>query len=219
MNNDLYVSHNRPFFLKEIQSLSNLYLDPLFEIFKNNGGHIFPHHSKPIQLVIDFKTGANKTYRKLQEILIPYHSMLTRWENGFEIPGAITIVISGNRPVKRMAEKTNRWMCLDGRLEDIGKNYSPSLMPVISDKYSKVFGWNIFSKPPSQEKLLRLHAVSNNVHAEGKKLRLWGSPENELVWNALLEAGADIINTDSLSQLSTYFLEKETSTPMASGSK
>lgn len=219
MNNNLYVSHNRPFLLKETQSLTHLYLEPLFEMFQLNGGQIFAQYNRPIHLVIDFKSNANKSYEKLQEILIPFQAMLTRWENGYEIPGAITIMISGNRPVRKLVEKKDRWMCLDGRLEDIGKNYDPSLMPVISDKYSKVFGWNIFSKPPTQEKLLRLHSVANNVHAEGKKLRLWNSPENELVWNALLEAGADIINTDSISQLSIYFSEKESSAPMASGAK
>ena len=215
INKNLFISHYRPLIINQEKNLSQLYLKPLFEIFKMNNGRIFPQSDQPIYLVVDFKTNAKKTLAALQEILIPYHAMLTRWEDGNEITGAVTILISGNRPIKQLLEKEKRWVCLDGRLEDIGQNYSPSLMPIISDKYSKVFGWTIFSKPPSQEKLLHLHQVANNIHAEGKKFRLWKSPENELVWNAMLEAGVDVINTDSLIALSNYFYKKEASIPMA----
>ena len=145
--------------------------------------------------------------------------MLTQWVDGIEILGAVTISFSCNRPINEVIAKANRWLCLDGRLEDIGKNYSSDVMPMISDKYSKVFGWTIFTKPPSTEKLFSLNTIAERVHAEGKKLRLWKSPEHELVWDALLDAGTDIINTDSLTMLSEYFYQKESDTPMASGGK
>lgn len=208
INKQLYVSHNRPLFLNRENQLTPLYLNPLLELFNLNGGRIFPEYNQTIYLVIDFKTNANLTLAALQDVLEPYRDMLTRWKNGIEIPNAITIMITGNRPIEQLVKQKERWVCLDGRLEDIGKNFSPEIMPMISDKYSKIFGWSILSKTPSKEKLFQLNKVSNNTHAEGKKLRLWKSPENELVWDSILGAGVDVINTDSLERLSSYFYDR-----------
>jgi len=219
INDVLYVSHLRPIFPKKERTLTQLYLAPLYNQFLKSNGRFFPQSDQPIHLMIDFKTGKNRTYEKLMEVIQPYQEMFSYWENDQENEGAIRIIISGNRPIKKVLAEKKRWVQIDGRIRDLGKKYAPSFMPMVSDKFSKVCGWTVFSKRPSFEKLQKLNSVANKVHAEGKKFRLWKSPEDELVWETMLEQGVDIINTDSLKMLSNFLNDKIPQTPMANQSK
>src|SRR5262249_16114913 len=46
------------------------------------------------------------------------------------------------------------------------------------------------------------------AHEHGRKVRFWATPEKEAVWNELLAAGADYINTDKLDELQKFLLAK-----------
>ena len=96
---------------------------------------------------------------------------------------------------------------IDGRPEDVGKGYANDLMPVISDSYKNWSTWKGRSKPSGQE-LQRIKELSLRVHAEGKKLRLWATPDNEMAWHELLQAGVDLINTDHLKELNLFLTSK-----------
>ena len=115
--------------------------------------------------------------------------------------------LSGNRPVNTMIKEGYTGIGIDGRPGDLGKGYSVELMPVISDNFKNWSGWNGKSKPSAND-LLRVRNLAKGVHAEGKKLRLWAAPDNEMSWTALLEAGVDFINTDRLAELNYFFSNK-----------
>lgn len=208
INGELYVNHLRPLFPDKERTLTKLYLQPLYEGFLQSNGRFFPNTDQPIQLMIDIKTNKNRTYEKLKKVLTPYQKMLTYWDNNNEHRGAVNIILSGHRPIEKVMNEKKRWVQLDGRIRDLGKNYSPALMPLISDKFSKVAGWSIFSKKISAEKLKKMNQIAARVHDEGKKFRLWKSPEDVKVWENMLQHGVDIINTDSLGMLSNFLLEK-----------
>jgi hypothetical protein len=94
-------------------------------------------------------------------------------------------------------------IALDGRPDDLGKGIAPELMPVISDHYSNWSAWQAKSEAQPGD-LARIRELADRVHAEGKKLRLWAIPDNEIAWKGLLESGVDLINTDRLSELHKY---------------
>jgi hypothetical protein len=81
------------------------------------------------------------------------------------------------------------------------------MMPVISDTYKKWSDWNGQSAAKEND-LMKIKQLAEKVHAEGKKLRLWAIPDNELAWDALLRAGVDVINTDHLQELDTFLSKR-----------
>lgn len=204
IRNEIYVAHRRPIFPRRDKTLSRLYLEPLFQLFQQQG-QIFPQDNCPIYLLLDIKSNAAKTYERLKKTILPYQTMLSSWENNVEKRGVVRLILSGNRPIDRVVKESKRWFLLDGRIEDIGKKYPVELMPMISDRFAKVLGRHYFGKTLSAEQEKRLRVIAHQVHREGKKLRLWNSPEKESIWAALLEGGADIINTDQLFQVATFF--------------
>ena len=70
------------------------------------------------------------------------------------------------RPRKAIAAETNRFIFLDGTIEDLGKGIPAVLMPVISDNYSKYIGWKGQGEIPA-EKLEKVREYIRQTHAEG----------------------------------------------------
>jgi len=203
INDDIYVYHKRPIFLNKNKTLTNCYLQPLFNLIEKKGT-VFSQSNHTLYLILDIKTDAVKTYEKLKLILNPFNSILTHWKNGVIKNNAVTIVLSGNRPVEMVFQEQERWVAIDGRIEDIEKNYDAQFMPMVSDKYSKVFGFSIFSKKPSVEKLKRLLEISKSIQKQGKLFRLWGIPERRTIWESLLKNGLDLISTDRIKELNDF---------------
>jgi hypothetical protein len=204
IDNELFVSHMTPLFLSKEKTLRQCYLEPLREVIGCNGGRVFPQGDLPLHLMIDIKTGAAATYERLKTYLEPYRQMLTSFENGVKTERAVTIFLSGNRPVEQILAEKSTFMCLDGRIEDLGKGIPSDLMPVVSERFSNIFGWEIFGQEHTENQWLTLQRLARLTHAEGKKLRLWASPEREEVWQKLLDAGCDLLNTDELERLRRF---------------
>ncbi len=199
----LYVSHNHPSKRKNKQQLKALYLEPLKKLVKQNGGSVYPGDEDTFYLMIDLKTEAESTYAALYEQLKAYQSMLTTIENGQYRKGAVTVFLSGNRPIEKVLKEPLVLAALDGRPSDLGKGYTAEVMPVISHQYSKHLKWRGNGAMPEEE-WQKLQDLVNQVHHEGKKLRLWASPEKLEVWEKLYEAGVDFINTDQLALLAQF---------------
>jgi len=205
LNDSLYVSHYRPLFPNSKKTLSKLYLEPLFKIQHLNKGHIFPNQPRPLVLMVDIKTEAEKTYQKLKEVLVPYQEMLCSWENKKEQTRAVKIIISGNRPIQTILQEELRYVQVDGRLDDLAYDYPADFMPIISDNFTKVFGFTFFKKKNLKPKeLKKLSDLNKKIHAQNKIIRLWNSPEEENVWGQLIQHGVDLINTDQLEKLNIY---------------
>lgn len=84
VKNQLYVSHDHPKKLKPEITLESLYLDPLKEHIAQHNGHVYPDYNGFFYLMIDFKTAAASTYKKLKSVLTDYLSMLSLVEDGKE---------------------------------------------------------------------------------------------------------------------------------------
>lgn len=202
----IYVSHNRPLKKSKKILLEQLYLKPLEAIVKKNGGSVYPNCDSTFYLMIDIKTEAESTYQALQALLERYESMLTTVQGAYRIEGAVTIFLSGNRPINTVLETPKRLAGIDGRPSDIGKGYSAAFMPVISDNYNNHLRWRGNGTPPVED-LEKLQTWVAMAHAEGKKVRLWASPDQPIVWETLLNLGVDLLNADDLKGLSDYLLQ------------
>ena len=218
LKNRLVVAHRRPLRPSKAKDLQELYLDPLLEIY-NRQGYFYKDHPEPIFLMIDIKTDAETTYAKLLEIIEPYKSMLTSFVDGVEVPGAVTLIITGNRPIETIAAESERWVAIDGRPLDLGKGYPVNLMPMVSEKYSTILGWTTTLGTKSAKNILKVQDFVSKAQAEGRLTRLWKIPENVNAWNWLTYHGVDLLNTDNLPKLHDYLRSAQSGPNYAKKSK
>jgi hypothetical protein len=194
----LLVAHDRDK-VKPDRTLQALYLDPLRERVRQNNGRVY-RGGPSVTLLIDVKSDAEKTYAVLREVLKEYVAMLTRFSPDKTETNAVTIVISGNRSRQIMTEERIRYAAYDGRLDDLTGANSKHLIPMISDNWSRLFKWNGVGPMPEGEKATLVETVTK-AHQQGRRVRFWATPDVSAVWNELLAAGVDLINTDDLAGL------------------
>ena len=95
--------------------------------------------------------------------------MLTYVEENAVVEGSLTIILLSNKPSLDYIEKLSpRYVFLDGRLSDIGKNTSVNLMPLISANWREHFKWR-GKGPITNDELTALEEIILKVYYEGKK--------------------------------------------------
>ena len=191
--------------LKPDRTLERLYLDPLRERVKANGGRVY-RDGPPFFLLIDVKTEADRTYAALDVVLAGYADLLSVVRNGKFEERAVTVVVSGNRASERIAAQPVRYAGIDGRLTDLDADVPAHLLPWISDNWTKEFGWRGEGPMPEAERA-KLRQIVQKAHGKGRLVRFWATPEKVEVWKELRAAGVDLINTDKLADLRRYLLE------------
>ena len=187
------------------RTLEVLYLAPLAARVERNGGRVFPHGPE-FTLMIDVKSDATNSYRTLKVVLERYASMLTRFRADRTETNAVTIIISGNRARELMLTETSRLAAYDGRLADLSSTASPHFIPLISDNWTQHFKWRARAEDgvfPELERT-KLRELVGRAHAQGRRLRLWATPDQPAMWKELRDAGVDLINTDKLEELSGF---------------
>ena len=201
VDGQLLVAHDRDK-VQPARTLAALYLDPLRERIRQNGGHVHPD-GPPIILLIDVKSEAGATYAVLHEMLARYAGMLTTYRGARIEPGAVTAIVSGNRARAVMAAQAVRYAALDGRIDDLTTDAPATLIPLVSDNWAKVFSWRGDIPMPAAERE-RLREFVRLAHARGRLLRFWNNPERPEVWRELRAAGVDLIGTDDLPRLRDF---------------
>jgi hypothetical protein len=152
--------------------------------------------------LIDIKTDGEATYRALRPLLEKYADLLTHFAAGLVNERAITVVISGNRARDVIAAEAERLVGIDVRLDDLrSRSDLPSdLAPLVSDNWQMNFQWRGEGSMAPQEREY-LQRLVRTAHDQGRKVRFWATPENEAVWDVLLDAQVDLIGTDELDRL------------------
>lgn len=197
---ELRVGHN--FVTDQWPTLQELYFIPLDSLINANKGTVYAASQQPFFLMIDLKTDGEETYRRLKSVLHTYQILLCT-----ERTCPVKIFLSGQRPLSTIVKEGYAGIGIDGRPEDLGKQYPIELMPVISDNFNNWSSWD--GKNAINDKdIQRIKTLAQRVHAEGKKLRFWAIPDTEMVWKVLLDAGVDLINTDHLPELNAFLTSK-----------
>ncbi|MCX7993053.1 MAG: phosphatidylinositol-specific phospholipase C/glycerophosphodiester phosphodiesterase family protein [Fimbriimonadales bacterium] len=182
--------------LRPDRTLESLYLDPLRARAKQFRGKIYPD-APHFYLLIDVKSDAQTTYTALRKALERYQDLFTHYEGERRIERAVQAVLSGNRvPVEQLQRERVRLVGYDGRLSDLEGNTSPTLMPWVSDNWMRLFRWNGRGALPEEEHT-KLRQLVQKAHAKGYKLRFWATADVPPVWEALWDAGVDLIGTDT----------------------
>lgn len=202
----LLVAHDRD----EVQSgrtLERLYLEPLRE--RAHSGRIYPN-GPSIILLIDIKSEAEATYAVLRHVLRQYADILTVFTAGARDEGAVTAIISGNRPRATMSTEPIRYAAYDGRLEDLDADSlaSPHFIPLVSNNWAAIARWYGEGEFPEAGRQ-RLQAVVQKAQAQGRMLRFWATGDNPAVWQVIYEAGVDWLGSDDLGKLRTFLIEAE----------
>ncbi len=199
----LFVAHDRKD-VKPERTLAALYLDPLRARVKQNGGRVY-RGGPTIALLVDVKTEAAPTYAALHTVLPRYAEMLTTFRDGVATPGAITVILSGNRARAELTAQPLRYAALDGRIDDLAANPSSALVPWVSDNWQKVFTWKWTGPMPDADRT-KLRELIAQAHAQGRRIRFWNTPDTPEAWQLLHGAGVDLINTDHLAALRDFLL-------------
>ncbi len=211
VNGDLYVAHD-PDKVSPERTLRSLYLDPLQQRVKANGGRVYPGGSR-FMLFVDIKSAAEPTYLKLHEVLTQYREVLVALGPQGRKERAILVVVSGNRPLELMRSQPVRYAGYDGRLTDLDSDAPADLVPLISDQWSRHFTWRGEGPMPPQERQ-KLDGIIEKAHRKGRLVRFWATPDvpsagREALWQGLLSTGVDLLNSDDLKGLQEFLLKHE----------
>ncbi|MEM8678671.1 MAG: hypothetical protein AAGF97_04855, partial [Planctomycetota bacterium] len=187
---------------KPSQTLERLYLQPLWRRVQTNEGRVLDT-DRPFTLLIDIKRDGEEVYPVLKAQLSKYRTMLCGFEQGEWITRPVQVVLSGDRPRRLVALDPDRLVGIDGRLSDLNSMSPPHLLPLISDRWPTHFRWRGDGPFPEDERR-RLQQIVAQAHRGGRRVRFWATPETPAVWDALLEAGVDHINTDRLTSFRDF---------------
>ena len=204
VNGALLVAHD----LKDAKperTLQKLYLDPLRERVRVNGGRVY-RGGPSLMLLIDVKSDATNTWRALTNVLAGYAPMLTRFTTNRIETNAVTAIISGNRARPLLEAEPVRLAALDGRLPDLEGGAPVSLIPLVSDTAAKLSTWKGRAEdgPFPEEDRKKLRDWVAKAHAQGRKIRFWGTPDTLPVWREFESAGVDLLNADDLAGLEEF---------------
>lgn len=167
-----------------------------------SGGRVFKD-GRAITLLVDIKKDGAAAYATLDELLAKYDSLISITQEGTYVEKAVTVIISGDRPIQEIKCSQPRRAGIDGRLADLDGDMPASLLPLISDNWSNHFKFRGKGQMPLAERE-KLHDIVARAHARGRRVRFWATPESPEVWRELKNAGVDLIGTDDLSGLSTF---------------
>ncbi|GAA0624057.1 glycerophosphodiester phosphodiesterase [Kribbella sandramycini] len=189
------------------RTLESLYLKPLAERVRANHGRVY-RHGGDFQLLIDIKSDGPSTYAAIDKALSKYRGISTIFAHGRVFKGAVTSVISGNRPLDVLKAQKLRYAGYDGRLADLNSGMPASLMPLVSDNWTNHFTWTGTGPMPAAERA-KLHTIVTTAHRAGYRLRFWATPDTrgaarEALWTELTTAGVDHLNTDDLHGLESF---------------
>ena len=211
VDGQLLVAHDREN-AQPGKTLESLYLYPLDKLIRQDGHSVYPGWDGSLQLLIDIKSDGETTYAAVEKELAKHRALMTHFSKSKVNTGPVTAVISGNRPLATMQSEDKRYGFYDGRSADLASGLPSTLMPLISDNWTKLFTWQGVGPMPEAERS-ELHAYVVSAHAKGYKVRFWATPDQPgearaAVWTELYRAGVDQINTDDLSGLQ-QFLEAQ----------
>lgn len=171
------------------RTLKSLYLDPIEQVLKSDKQGNFH------LLLVDLKTNADTTMPLLIKALEPLKNLIQKRQ--------IKIVVSGNRPKPMDYVLYPTWITFDGRSDEKVPAFAKDRIYLVSESFLK-FGFWDGKSPMKPELKQKIQTFIDQVHADGKKIRLWATPDTLIAYQTLISLGVDYIGTDHLSALADY---------------
>lgn len=203
----LLVAHD----LREVNprlTLQSLYLDPLRQRVKKNGGRVYKNGPE-CTLLIDFKTSdkvpGDVMYPILRDVLKKYADILSVFRDGKKETNAVVVILTGDYPRAMLTADSVRYAAGDGKIADLDTNPPANLVPWISENWSELFKWGVNNSLPADQ-LKKFRSIIRRAHAQGRQVRFWGSPDRPAFWKFLLDEKVDLVNTDHLPEFKEFYL-------------
>lgn len=181
------------------KTLEKLYLSKLNHHLQENKGRPYKNE-RELQLLIDIKSDAKSTLNALIDLLKKYPKIIHSKK--------IKIVISGNRPNPNEYLQYPSFIYFDGRPNESYDKKSLKKVGLISDNYMKYSKWVGNGPIPEKDKSALQNAIEQ-AHNLKKPFRFWATPDNENSWSTFMELEVDYINTDRITELSSFLLTKK----------
>ncbi|PQE14365.1 Altered inheritance of mitochondria 6 protein [Rutstroemia sp. NJR-2017a BBW] len=211
----LYTAHDANE-IRPLWTLSNIYLDPLFEILTQQNaarGNPTPkigvYDEKPEQslhLTIDFKSVpcGHDGIPLLLDLLEPFRQagFLTYYDQLTEKmhPGPLTIVGTGDADFSLTTNPPNGRIEIfkDARFFNFLPEQNPTNSLYCSAKLLKSVGWFTVKGGLSKRQIATVRRECKAVRDRGLIPRYWGTPDDEGWWRLLVESGVFCLNADDL---------------------
>ena len=187
------------------RTLRRLVLAPLFARARSRNGRLSRDQQVPFRLVIEFAGPYRdaetllRAYRMLDRQLRDQAALLSRCDDGVLQPGAVLVAVTGIVDVRELlAGQRRRLAFAEGSFDDLGtRSAPPALVPMISEPWSRRFGWDGRDQISAEERHL-LHAMVRAAHEDGRTVRISGLPSGprrarQAIWAELGAAGVDVI--------------------------
>tara|TARA_R110002072_G_scaffold174303_5_gene329516 strand:- start:13341 stop:14156 length:816 start_codon:yes stop_codon:yes gene_type:complete len=205
VDGELRVGHER-WQLRPGRTLQAMYLDPLRALVKEHGA--LRTDGQPLVLLVDIKADGAAVYRQLRTVLEDYRDMLTQFVDGEVKSGAVTILLSGDRPMKLVAADALRLCALDGRFADLDANPLPPahLVPWVSGSWRSISDWT-GSDELMKDELQRVIRLTRKAHRQGRAIRFWAAPDRKEAWAAFYDLDIDYICTDQPKKAAAWLRE------------
>jgi hypothetical protein len=184
------------------RTLRRLVLNPLLARVRARGGRLTRDQRVPFRLVVEFAgpyrdaDSLLRAYRILDRQLRDHGPLLSGYDDGRLVAGAVTVAVTGIVDVRELlAGQRRRYVFAEGSFDDLE---TPAVLaPMISAAWVSRFGWDGRDLIPAEERHL-LHALVAQAHQNGRTVRFSGLPAGSprarrAVWAELLSAGVDVI--------------------------
>jgi len=188
--------------LKDDVTFDRLYLEPLINVYRLNGGKPYADSDAKIQLMVEIKSNNTDAYMKAFVAKIKKHPEVF---DPTVNPNACSIVVTGQyEPSADKFAQYPEYITFDG---DINTDYTPeqlkrvAMFSVNFEAYSIWNGKGTLIKKENDA----VQALIDKAHKMGKPIRFWGAPESLTAWNTFLTMGVDYINTDHPAQCAEFF--------------
>jgi alkaline phosphatase len=198
VDGELFVAHNQAE-ISAAKTLDYLYIQPIVELFKKNGGKASGDPTYTFQLLIDLKTKVEPTLTLLAEKLKKYPEIFDPEVN----KNAVRIIITGNRPDPSRFIAYPDFISFDGILKvkyDVGQL---KRVGIYSENLAVFTSWKGKEAIAEQEEI-RLKQIIDSVHGINKKIRFWNAPDTSDAWRKLMNLKVDFINTDHIPELAAF---------------
>ena len=197
----LLVGHEEEVLVPE-RSFSALYVDPIVNTFRQNGGRMWKGSDETLQLMVELKSD---TEPELTEVV----NLLGQYPDVFCAPDGVKVVITGNTPDCGDFASYPRWISFDGDLEeDLSVRYTPEQLErvaLISMNFRRFARkWNGKGRMIDPE-LDAVNAAIAAAHAVGKPIRFWNAPEGTTSYFTFWKLGVDYVNTDKPAVAHLFF--------------
>ncbi|KAK5106086.1 hypothetical protein LTS08_000202 [Lithohypha guttulata] len=218
VNGTLYVGHEQSA-LTRTRTFDALYIQPILSVLQRenpaspfvsgptDNGVFDTASSQTLYLFVDLKTDGPTTWPVVVRALEPLRraGYLTRFNGTAVIPGAVTIIGTGNTPLNQVQGVNNRDYFFDANLALLSTtqaNITREVSPIASTQFSRYIG-AINGTAFNSTQLQTLQTQLQVARQKGIGGRYWDTPafpisKRNAVWTELERAGAALLNADDL---------------------